>query len=228
MGESDHSQVQAYQTGSAVVSSSSRDATGGFSNTRYASTTKNQTANDSFQTFCIERTEYHQHRYIVQCLDQHPRRGGWSVWPESTPPPFGDPVSQGTGWLYSQFATGTLAGYNYDAGRSGAAGSSADLLQQTIWWLEGESALRRRHQHLRARLSSESTAPMPAWWTTIGVSTASTCRQPDRTARSALRIVKARTCFSFPMAAPLSPCWASRCWASGPCAGSSTSSSTLG
>jgi hypothetical protein len=47
-----------------------------------------------------------------------------------------DPLSRGTAWLYSQFAAGTLAGYNYTPG-SGRAASAQDL-QKTIWWLEGD------------------------------------------------------------------------------------------
>jgi hypothetical protein len=46
----------------------------------------------------------------------------------------GDPVSRGTGWLYSQFAQGTLPGYGYEADRL----DSAAALQQAIWYLEDE------------------------------------------------------------------------------------------
>ena len=46
----------------------------------------------------------------------------------------GDPLSVGTGWLYSQFASGTL-GYNYGAANRT---TSANALQTAIWWLEGE------------------------------------------------------------------------------------------
>lgn len=65
-----------------------------------------------------------------------------------------DPVSQGTGWLYSQFVGGTLAGYDYtDPGRSGYY-NSADLLQRTIWWLEDENPLRYDY------LSNGTAAPI--------------------------------------------------------------------
>jgi hypothetical protein len=40
--------------------------------------------------------------------------------------------------LYSQFAQGTLAGYNYDTADSGRQNSAA-ALQKTIWWLENEN-----------------------------------------------------------------------------------------
>jgi len=51
--------------------------------------------------------------------------------------PNGDPISVGTAWLYDQFARGVLTGYNYTPGADRIA--SADLLQRTIWWLEGET-----------------------------------------------------------------------------------------
>jgi hypothetical protein len=49
-----------------------------------------------------------------------------------------DPISNGTAWLYSQFATGTLANYNYSgAGRA----ASASELQLAFWFLEDETPL---------------------------------------------------------------------------------------
>ena len=47
----------------------------------------------------------------------------------------------GTGWLYSQFAQGTLAGYVF-SGTEAQREASANLLQQAIWWLEGEGGVR--------------------------------------------------------------------------------------
>jgi hypothetical protein len=83
----------------------------------------------TFQTFCIEVNEHisgYSATYNAQ-LNTNAMYG-------SVNPP-GDPVSAGTGWLYSQFAQGTLAGYDYGAGRL----VSAAALQNTIWWLEGEA-----------------------------------------------------------------------------------------
>ena len=49
-----------------------------------------------------------------------------------------DLISNGTAWLYSQFATGTLANYSYAAvGRS----ASDSLLQLAFWYLEDETQL---------------------------------------------------------------------------------------
>jgi len=52
----------------------------------------------------------------------------------------GNVVSLGTAWLFSQFATGTLAGYNYASTAGGASSGragSAYTLQLAIWTLEG-------------------------------------------------------------------------------------------
>ena len=48
-----------------------------------------------------------------------------------------DPISKGTAYLYSKFATGTLQDYNY-AGTAAERQASAALLQNAIWFLEFE------------------------------------------------------------------------------------------
>ncbi len=47
-----------------------------------------------------------------------------------------DVISQGTAWLYLQFISGTLQGYDYY--NAPARKTSAGLLQQAIWFLEDE------------------------------------------------------------------------------------------
>lgn len=84
--------------------------------------------NNGFQSFCLERGEgLHDDRYWA-VVNLNAMYGGEG--------PAGDRISVGTAWLYHQFATGVLLGYDYDhlAGRS----ASAKDLQETIWWLEGE------------------------------------------------------------------------------------------
>jgi hypothetical protein len=81
-----------------------------------------------FATFCLERTEKLvfnsvQAATVASSADKGGVSGG-------SP----DPLSIGTTYLYSEFAKGTLVGYNYGAGRI----SSANLLQQAIWYLEQE------------------------------------------------------------------------------------------
>ncbi len=94
----------------------------------YSTLTSNIGATPSFQTFCLEANEYIQQGYTYNvALSDSAVLGGITGGPS-------DPISVGTAWLYSQFATGTLAGYDYGAGRT----TSAAALQNAIWWLEGE------------------------------------------------------------------------------------------
>ena len=82
-----------------------------------------------FQTFCVENREYFRpgSTYNVTISDEVKYEGGQF--------PNGEPITIGTAWLYSQFAAGTLSGYDYDgSGRSASAGN----LQQAIWYLQGE------------------------------------------------------------------------------------------
>jgi hypothetical protein len=88
------------------------------------------TTNGTFQTFCIEHVEnfYPGQPYTVIGITASAKAGGMAV---------SDHLSIGTAFLYSEFAKGTLAGYNYDlSSRSASAGA----LQNTIWWLENEIA----------------------------------------------------------------------------------------
>jgi hypothetical protein len=85
-----------------------------------------------FQSFCLEHNEYFTpgHAYYTYNLSYGAINGGLSG---GNP----DPVSIGTAYLYSQFASGSLAGYNYLSGRL----ASAMSLQNAIWYLEGELQL---------------------------------------------------------------------------------------
>jgi hypothetical protein len=71
-----------------------------------------------FQTFCIQTTVYF---YPGTTYNAAP----------------GDSITIGTAWLYSQFAAGTLSGYNYAYG--GNRVNTAGSLQQAIWWLQGQT-----------------------------------------------------------------------------------------
>jgi hypothetical protein len=102
----------------------------------YASVAKVTTAaGTGFESFCLE-------------YDAHLLTGAQNASISGGAIPGGpgavggsDPISKGTAWLYSQFAAGTLPGYNY----TGIVApwervQSARYLQNAIWWLEGESA----------------------------------------------------------------------------------------
>jgi hypothetical protein len=119
--------------------------TGGLDNVlnNYSTNTKNVNENDTstFQTFCLETNEYIYKGLTYDTTIQTSAVGGGSG-PQPLNP---DPISQGTAWLYHQFTDGTLKGlegttekpYNYSESGSGRS-TSAGLLQNTIWWLEGE------------------------------------------------------------------------------------------
>ena len=92
----------------------------------------------TYQSFCIEGGETINANTTYDAVKSQN-----AVW--GSVGPAGDPLSVGTGWLYSQFARASwTAGLSYDytnPGRSTGAGSSADLLQLAIWWLEGENSV---------------------------------------------------------------------------------------
>jgi len=87
----------------------------------------------TFQTFCIERGESISGYAATYNAAVNTAAVYGGVGPS------GDPISVGTGWLYCQFATGTLA-YNY-SGTAAQRKADANLLQRAIWWLEGESGI---------------------------------------------------------------------------------------
>lgn len=86
----------------------------------------------SFQTFCIEQNEWistdDNYNPMYYSLDTAATKGG-----RGGPSP--DPVSVGTGYLYQQFALGTLTGYDY------TARTDQRTLQEAFWFLEDEISL---------------------------------------------------------------------------------------
>jgi hypothetical protein len=92
----------------------------------------------SFQSFCIEAHEGVTvgTTYDAVVNDEAILGDGLNLG-ELPGPDGGDPISPQTAYLYTQFRSGTLAGYNYTQG-SGRA-SSALSLQTAFWYLEGEA-----------------------------------------------------------------------------------------
>lgn len=87
---------------------------------------------DSFATFCLERNETINlggtYQYFLN--PEGSVNGGFAG---GNP----DPISQGTAWLYRNFALGTLADYDYlGSDRKADAG----YLQDAFWFLEQEFA----------------------------------------------------------------------------------------
>src|ERR1044072_420542 len=86
----------------------------------------NNLGNLGFGTFCIDRNT----------SITIPGFYNATVYENGVSPTSGLMIAQGTGWLYSQFARGTLAGYNYTVGQTRV--DSAYYLQLAIWVLEGQ------------------------------------------------------------------------------------------
>ncbi len=88
-----------------------------------------------FGTFCIEFNEYfHSGGVYDVALNNGSIMGGVSGAVNGK-----DVISNGTAYLYEQFALGTLAGFNYgDTNLDSVVYDSAKQLQNTIWYLEGE------------------------------------------------------------------------------------------
>jgi hypothetical protein len=84
----------------------------------------------SFETFCLEWNEGFVSGSTFNFeLNPYAKNGGVLAGGQ-------DYISVGTAWLYSQFATGSLAagGFDYSSGRQ----LSNTQLQLAFWWLEDE------------------------------------------------------------------------------------------
>jgi hypothetical protein len=88
-----------------------------------------------FETFCMEYNQEFYPRATYDYTISNVVMGG-----DTGIPGTGDPLSKGTAYLYSQFASGTLAGYNYSTTGSVRAASALDL-QLAFWYLEDETSL---------------------------------------------------------------------------------------
>jgi hypothetical protein len=97
----------------------------------YSNSTKNQGGTDgTFQAFCLEGTEYiYANTTFDIILNDKAVYGSIGS--------AGDPLSVGAAYLYHEFQKETLGAYNYTLGID-ARHASAQLLQNAIWWLEGE------------------------------------------------------------------------------------------
>lgn len=87
-----------------------------------------------FETFCLEYTEeFVPGGTYNYSISQAAIEGG-------NGPGGSDPISLGTAWLYLNFAEGLLTGYDFTNATNHRT-SDAGLLQNAIWWLEGEHNL---------------------------------------------------------------------------------------
>jgi hypothetical protein len=87
----------------------------------------------SFQTFCVETSEFFSPGVVYNVtFGSNAMYGGQA--------PGGDPISVGTAWLYHEFQKQTLDGYDWDT-TDGHRSADAGILQATIWYLEGEGGI---------------------------------------------------------------------------------------
>lgn len=85
---------------------------------------------DTFRTFCLERSESTNDGQI------------YNVWLSDTaydggvlPPGTGDPLDSRTAFLYSEYCNGNLAGLGFNEDFA-----SYNILQNVIWYIEGEGS----------------------------------------------------------------------------------------
>ena len=93
-----------------------------------------------FETFCVERNEHIRlNRLMYVKISTAAVEGGAGG---QDPPGSGrDPLDAMTAYLYKQFITRSLVGYNYDNDGSYpySRKDSADALQYAIWYIENET-----------------------------------------------------------------------------------------
>jgi len=88
-----------------------------------------------FETFCLERSEFLRFNQIYYVgFSDAAIFGG--VGGQDPPGSGSDPLDPMTAYLYSQFITGSLSGYEYTDVSDRIA--SADALQDAIWYIENE------------------------------------------------------------------------------------------
>lgn len=130
------------------------------SNAKYSPSpkkTKDIGATGSFQSFCIEKTEHvtipGSYYFTLDTRAFQGGAGGGSP----------DPLGYATAWLYTQFATGVLSGYNYGTGRT----TSAAALQNAIWYLENEITSVSGQANTWA-IAANAAVSSGGWGNTIG------------------------------------------------------------
>lgn len=113
-----------------------------------------------FQTFCLEFNEFISLNGIYDAaITDGSIYGGVAggVDPDNGGPlPKTDPISIGTAYLYTLFATGTLSDYDYENGDDRA--DSAEMLQHALWYLEDEISLTKKEKKKNIFLTGSSGA----------------------------------------------------------------------
>jgi len=142
-------------------------------NSSYADVAKGKGGNArSFQSFCVETDEYIYDNLNAWVSTQNAAltAAGSHAWQGGSDTNNGDDLNPKTAWLYTQFATSNLTGYNYsDTGTGLSRSQTAGALQQLIWTTEGETgssiSLNTPQQTL---ISNWNTQFAASGWTGIG------------------------------------------------------------
>lgn len=98
-----------------------------------------------FSTFCLEKNEALPFNSVLAgTLNNRAINGG--VDNTEVPNLAGDPISIATAWLYTQFSSGVLVGYDYGTepysnSEKQARKDDAKVLQEAFWMLEDEQTL---------------------------------------------------------------------------------------
>lgn len=124
-----------YDVGGEFTAITSQNYLGNYASSAEQSVTVNGKSLTGFQTFCTE-TEvgfFPNNSYSYTT--------GLSTAPDSGAAGSGIPLSVGAAYLYYEFGTGNLAGYNYNNSNISPSNPSritdAGLLQAAIWWFQG-------------------------------------------------------------------------------------------
>lgn len=124
----------------------------------------------SFVTFCLQRTEYIDFttNFVVAGVTSYATSdpiGSYASGGKGGTSPSGhDPLDSRTAWLYTQFTSGTLAGYDYNSANSTSRAASANLLQNAIWMIEEEIAISASNPYYQAA----QTAVTTGGWSGLG------------------------------------------------------------
>ena len=127
---------------------------------------------DQFITFCLQMTEYMNFTDTFKVA---------SVSTATDDLPYGDPLDERTAYLYTNFRSGTLAGYTL------GNATSANLLQNAIWHFEGENV---GDQSGNVFVQAANTAVNNGSWSGLGnVKVLNLFYQDGRRAQDQLTIV---------------------------------------
>jgi len=144
------------------------------SNSAYADSTSGLTWNsvggpESFQTFCLETSEYVYNPmevWVSQASKATPAVYGSGSHAYKGGTGSGDDLDAETAYLYTQFATENLSGYAYTGIVGGLNRSqTAGALQRLIWKIEGEGGDDFDQSYMNISLNTTQQTLISSWQT---------------------------------------------------------------